>query len=233
MKKMPKQSKNLKNSYLKINNKAYSIVDAIKLLKEVSYEKFDPSIEISINTNLDTTKADQQLRGSIILPHGTGKNPKVLVIADVDNQTDAKTAGAEYTGGVELLQKIKDENWFDFDFIVTTPQLMSEFPTYGKLLGPKGLMPNPKLGTVTQDVKKAVENIKKGQIEYKTNKEGVVNIIFGKKSFDNNKLIENFKFIFKVINGKKPSSLKGEYIKSIYISTTMGPGIRIEKNKIE
>ena len=222
-------SKNLKSAIEKIEkNKEYSIEEAIKLAKELSFEKFDSSIEISFNLNLDTKKVEQQLRGSIVFPNATGKQSKVLVITD--DVKSAKDAGANYAGGVELLQKIKTDNWFDFNFIVTSPKFMPELAKYGRILGPKGLMPNPKLGTVTNDINKAIENIKKGQLEYKTDKAGIVNILIGKKSFTDKKLLENYIEIFNLIKTKKPSTVKGEYIKAITLSTSMGPGIKILKN---
>ncbi len=221
-------SKNLVNAKAKIEDKEYSIEEAIKLAKELSYENFDATFNLSMNLNLDTTHAEQQLRGSIVLPHGTGKTASVLVVADSDVYDDAKKAGADHIGGIEMLEKIKTNNWFDFDFIVTTPSFMPNLAKYGKLLGPKGLMPNPKLGTVTNNIAKIVENIKKGQIEYRTDKEGIVSVVFGKKSFSNTQLIENFNELYTTIKGLRPSVVKGQYIITTSISTTMGPGIKVK-----
>lgn len=227
---MKKTSKNLKNSYSFIDtNKFYPIEEAIELVKKASYEKFDPAIEVSFNLNLNTRKVEQQLRGSIVLPHGIGKVSKVLVIAEGENQDIALKAGADYVNDINIINKVINENWFDFDFIVTTPSLMPKLAKYGKILGPKGLMPNPKLGTVTNDIKTAVENIKRGQIEYRTNDNGLINIMIGKKSFPTKHLVENYYTIEKLIRSKRPSTVKGEYIKNISISSTMGPGIKILK----
>ncbi len=209
-------------------DKLYTIEEAIKLAKEISFEKFDASLNLAMNLNLNTAHADQQLRGSIVLPNGTGKTAKVLVVADSADHAAATAAGADYVGGIELMEKIKIENWFDFDFIVTTPDFMPQLAKYGRLLGPKGLMPNPKLGTVTKNLEKAVSDIKKGQVEYKTDKEGIVASAFGKKSFDDAKLIENFKSIFDLVKGKRPAAVKGTYIYTTVISTTMGPGIKVK-----
>ncbi|BDU67819.1 MAG: 50S ribosomal protein L1 [Candidatus Tyloplasma litorale] len=221
-------SKNYKAALAKVENKEYSIEEAIKLAKEISFEKFDPSFNLSMNLNLNTTHADQQLRGSLVLPHGTGKNSKVLVVVDSVDFARAKDAKADYVGGIELIEKIKNENWFDFDFIVTTPEFMPKLAKYGRLLGPKGLMPNPKLGTVTKNIEKIVSDIKKGQIEYKTDKEGIISVPFGKKSFNNQELVENFKTIFNLIKNKRPAVVKGTYIYTTVISTTMGPGIKVK-----
>lgn len=222
-------NKQYKDALSKVDqDKLYTIEEAIKLAKEISYEKFDASLNIAMNLNLNTAHADQQLRGSIVLPNGTGKTAKVLVVADSADHAAANAANADYVGGIELMEKIKIENWFDFDFIVTTPAFMPQLAKYGRLLGPKGLMPNPKLGTVTTDLEKAVSDIKKGQIEYKTDKEGIVASTFGKKSFDDAKLVENFNSIYELVKGKRPAAVKGTYIYSTVISTTMGPGIKVK-----
>ena len=222
-------NKNYENALKKIDaEKFYTIEEAIALSKDISFEKFDTTFELSMNLNLNTAHADQQLRGPLILPNGTGKTAKVLVIASDEYHEQAKEANADHIGGVELLEKIKTENWFDFDFIVTTPEFMPQLAKYGRILGPKGLMPNPKLGTVTKNIKKVVGDIKKGQIEYKTDKDGIVSVPFGKKSFDNNKLVENYKAVYDLVKGKRPASVKGTYIYSSTISTTMGPGIKVK-----
>jgi len=221
--------KNYKNALSKIDvEKLYTIEEAVKLAKEISFEKFDATLDLSINLNLNTAHADQQLRGSIILPNGTGKISKVLVVSDSKDHDAAKEANADYVGGIEMMEKIKTENWFDFDFIVTTPDFMPQLAKYGRILGPKGLMPNPKLGTVTNNVKKVVEDIKKGQIEYKTDKEGIVAVGFGKKSFTDDKLVENYRTIYDLVKSKRPSSVKGVYMYTSTISTTMGPGIKVK-----
>ena len=221
-------AKNITNARAKVEDKSYSINEAMNLVKEVSFEKFDASVEVSFNLNLDTTQAEQQLRGSIVLPHGTGKVAKVLAIVEEGDKDAAKSA--DFVGGIEMMQKVEKENWFDFDFIVTTPSMMPKLAAFGKVLGPKGLMPNPKLGTVTTDLETAIDNIKKGQIEYRTNKEGLVNLSIGKVSFSADALIENYNSIFEIIKTKRPSSVKGEYIKGISVSSTMGPGIKVTKD---
>ncbi len=222
--------KNLVNSYKGFDSdKDYSIAEAIKLVKELSFEKFDPSIEVSFNLNLNVKKAEEQLRGSIVLPHGVGKVQKMLVIVDQDQHEAVKNMGADYVGDLSIMTKVERENWFDFDYIVTVPEMMPKLAKYGKLLGPKGLMPNPKLGTVTTNIEKTISDIKKGQMEYRTNDNGLVNVSFGKKSFTEKQLIENYDALFKLIKSKRPSTVKGEYIKGISISSTMGPGIRVMK----
>ncbi len=226
---MATRSKNYKNALEKISQPEYSFDDAIKLLKELKTENFDSSVQLSFNLNVDPRHADQQLRGSIVLPNGSGKTPKILAVVKDENKDNASKA--TYVGGIEQLEKIKNENWFDFDFIVTTPDLMPEFAKYGKLLGPKGLMPNPKLGTVTVEVEQAIENILKGQVEYRTDKEGNVNLIIGKKSFDADKLKENYEAVLNIIVSKRPASVKGNFILSVTISSAMSPGIKVIYNK--
>ena len=224
-----KKSKNYRSSIEKITEEIYSIEEAIKLVKEVSTEKFDASVQLSFNLNVDPRHADQQLRGNLVLPNGNGKTPKILVVVNEENRDKAKKA--TYVGGIEQLEKIKKENWFDFDFIITTPDLMSKFATYGKLLGPKGLMPNPKLGTVTENIEEAIENILKGQIEYRTDKEGNINLLIGKKSFTDGQLIANYDLIFKTLVSKRPATVKGDFISSITVSSTMSPGIKVKYSK--
>ena len=186
-----------------------------------------------MNLNLDTKKADQQLRGTICLPHGTGKTKRILVIAKGDKAKDAKEAGADYVGDVDLLEKIEKENWFEFDVLIATPDMMPQLGKLGKVLGPKGLMPNPKTGTVTLDVTKAVNEVKQGRIEYRTDSYGNVHVIVGKVSFDNHKLVENIKEFVKLIQKTKPSVVKGTYVKNVSISATMGPGIKIDINSFD
>ncbi len=221
-------SKNYNAAIAKVEDKLYTIEEAIKLAKEISFEKFDSSLNLAMNLNLNTTHADQQLRGSIVLPNGTGKTAKVLVVADSGDHAAAKSAGADYVGGIEMMEKIKIENWFDFDFIVTTPDFMPQLAKYGRLLGPKGLMPNPKLGTVTKNLEKAVSDIKKGQVEYKTDKEGIVAVAFGKASFTDEQLVENYRSIYDLVKAKRPAAVKGTYIYTTVISTSMGPGIKVK-----
>lgn len=214
-------------------SKTYSIEDAIKLVKETSTSKFDETIEVAIRLNVDAKKADQQLRGAIVLPNGTGKAKKVLVVAKGDKAKEAKEAGADYVGDEEILHKIESENWIDFDVIISTPDMMPQLGKLGKILGPKGLMPNPKVGTVTTDVLKAVEDVKKGKIEYKTDSFGNVHSVVGKASFKEKALEENLRTFIDVIAKSKPSTVKGTYIKNISISSTMGPGIKLDLNSFD
>ena len=214
-------------------NKLYTLEEAVSLVKKTSYAKFDSSVELAMNLNLDTKKADQQLRGTICLPHGTGKTKRILVIAKGDKAKEAKEAGADYVGDIDLLEKIEKENWFEFDVLIATPDMMPQLGKLGKVLGPKGLMPNPKTGTVTLDVAKAVNEVKQGRIEYRTDSYGNVHVIVGKVSFDNHKLVENIKEFVKLIQKTKPSVVKGTYVKNVSISATMGPGIKIDINSFD
>jgi len=231
---MKKQSKKYTEAVSKIEkNKLYSAVDAVKLAKETSIAKFDASVEVAMKLNLDTKKSDQQLRGAVVLPNGTGKSKKVLVIAKGDNAKIATEAGADYVGDTDMLTKIEKENWFDFDVIIATPDMMAQLGKLGKVLGPKGLMPNPKTGTVTTDVKKAIDDVKKGRVEYRTDSYGNVHGLIGKVSFDDEKLLENLKAFVDVIIKSKPTTVKGTYVKNISVTTTMGPGIKIDINSFD
>ncbi len=213
--------------------KAYSLEEAVKLIKEFKIAKFDESIELVLRLNLDTKKADQQLRGATVLPNGIGKTKKVLVIARGAKATEAKEAGADYVGDVDMIDKIANENWFDFDTMIATPDMMPALGKIGRVLGPKGLMPNPKTGTVTMDVAKAVSDVKKGRVEYRTDSFGNVAIIVGKSSFDADKLVENINSFVSLINKTKPSTVKGKYILNMSISSTMGPGIKVDTTNFE
>ena len=213
--------------------KAYAIEEAVGLLKETKVAKFDETVELVLRLNLDTKKADQQLRGATVLPNGIGKTKKVLVLARGAKATEAKEAGADYVGEMDLIDKIANENWFDYDTIIATPDMMPALGKIGRVLGPKGLMPNPKTGTVTMDVKKAVEDVKKGRVEYRTDSYGNVAVLVGKVSFDNEKLVENIKSFVGLINKTKPSTVKGKYMLNISISTTMGPGIKVDVESFE
>ena len=213
--------------------KLYTKEEAVKLVKETSTTSFDASVELAIRLNLDTKKADQQLRGATVLPNGTGKTKKVLVIAKGDAARAAKEAGADYVGDQDMLDKIANENWFDFDTMIATPDMMPALGKLGRVLGPKGLMPNPKTGSVTMDTKKAVEDVKKGRVEYRADSYGNVAVIVGKVSFDDEKLLENLNAFVSLILKSKPNTVKGAYVKNISISSTMGPGIKIDTNSFD
>ena len=213
--------------------KAYTKEEAIALVKETSISSFDASVELALRLNLDTKKADQQLRGAIVLPNGTGKTKKVLVIAKGEAAKAAKEAGADYVGDTDMIEKIEKENWFDFDTMIATPDMMPALGKIGRVLGPKGLMPNPKTGTVTMDTKTAVEDVKKGRVEYRTDSYGNLHVIIGKVSFDNEKLIENLNAFVSLIVKTKPSVVKGKYILNVAVSSTMGPGIKIDANSFD
>ena len=214
-------------------NNLYTKEEAVKLVKETSITSFDSTVEVAIKLNLDTKKADQQLRGSMVLPNGTGKTKKVLVIAKGEAAEAAKAAGADYVGDTDMIDKIQNENWFDYDVIVAAPDMMAQLGKIGRVLGPKGLMPNPKTGTVTMDTKKAVTDIKKGMVEYKTDSYGNVHTVIGKVSFDEKMLLENLNYVVNTIVKAKPSVVKGKYITNISISSTMGPGIKIDQNSFD
>ena len=230
---MKKGKKYVEAAKLVEKNKLYTKEEAIDLVKKTSTTKFDSSVEVAMSLNLDTKKADQQLRGTICLPNGTGKTKKILVIAKGPKAAEAKEAGADYVGDMDYLEKIEKENWFDFDTLIATPDMMPQLGKLGKILGPKGLMPNPKTGTVTMDIKKAVEEVKQGRIEYRTDSYGNVHTIIGKVSFTNKQLLENLEAFVSLILKTKPSVVKGTYVKNISVSTTMGPGIKIDANSFD
>ena len=208
-------------------NTLYNIDDAIALARKTSYAKFNASVELSFRLNVDPRHADQQIRGAVVLPHGTGRTQRVLVITQGAKEKEALDAGADLVGNKEILEKIKG-GWFDFDVIVATPDMMAELGKLGKLLGPKGLMPNPKTGTVTMDVTKAVNDIKKGKVEYRVDKEGNIGVLVGKLSFTDEQLHENMKTIYDLILRARPAAVKGIYMKNLVLSTTMGPGIKLD-----
>lgn len=230
---MKKSKRHVANLEKVEKNKLYTIEDAVKLVKETSNSKFDATVEVAMNLNLDVKKADQQLRGAVVLPHGTGKSKKILVLTKGEGVKAAKELGADYVGDVDMITKIEKENWFDFDVIIATPDMMPMLGKIGKLLGPKGLMPNPKTGTVTNDVAKAVEETKKGKVNYRTDSFGNVHGIVGKVSFDDDKLVENLKAFVEAIMKVKPSTVKGTYVKNISISSTMGPGVKLDLNSFD
>lgn len=211
-------------------NTLYSATDAVKLVKETNVTKFDSTIDIAIKLNVDPKKADQMLRGSLVLPNGSGKSKKILVLAKGEQAKVAKELGADYVGDKDLIDKIKTENWFDFDIIVATPEMMPEVGKIGNILGPRGLMPNPKTGTVTPKVDTVINDIKKGMIEYRTDSYGNIHTIIGKASFTETALLENLKYVVSTISKSKPTSVKGTFVQGISISSTMGPGIKVDKN---
>jgi len=226
---MRKRSKKYTEAIAKFDkSNVYTKEEAVKLVKETSTSSFDGTVEIAMRLNLDTKKADQQLRGAIALPKGTGKTKKVLVIARGPKAQEAKDAGADYVGDTDMLEKIEKENWFDFDTMIATPDMMPLLGKLGRVLGPKGLMPNPKTGTVTMDVAKAVEEVKAGRVEYRTDSFGNVHGIIGKVSFSEADLLTNLDAFVSQIIRIKPATAKGDYIKNISISSTMGPGIKVE-----
>ena len=228
---MKRRSKKYTEALSKIEkNKVYTKEEAIKLVKETSTSSFDGSVEVAMRLNLDTKKADQQLRGAIVLPKGTGKTKKVLVIAKGDKANQAREAGADYVGDVDMLEKIEKENWFDFDTMIATPDMMPLLGKLGKVLGPKGLMPNPKTGTVTLDVVKAIEEVKAGRVEYRTDSYGNIHGIIGKVSFSDEDLLANLDAFVSHIIKLRPATVKGDYVKNISIASTMGPGIKVENN---
>jgi large subunit ribosomal protein L1 len=212
-------------------DKEYSLDDAVTLVKEAAYAKFDETVDLSFNLGVDPRKSDQMVRGTVVLPHGTGKTVRVLVFAKGEKEKEARDAGADHVGADDLVEKIS-KGWFDFDKVVATPDIMGVVGKLGKVLGPRGLMPNPKLGTVTFDVAKAVKDIKAGKVEYKTEKAGVIHVPIGKVSFDKQKLLENARAIIDSVSKAKPSTSKGKYLKKLCVSSTMGPGLRIDVSSV-
>jgi large subunit ribosomal protein L1 len=211
--------------------KEYLLEEAISKVKELSHAKFDETVDLAFNLGVDPRKSDQMVRGTVVLPHGTGKTLRVLVFAKGEKEKEARDAGADFVGAEDMVEKIT-KGWLDFDKVVATPDIMGVVGRLGKVLGPRGLMPNPKLGTVTFDVAKAVKEIKAGKVEYKTEKAGVVHVPIGKVSFDAGKLRENAKAIVESVNKAKPSTSKGKYLKGLYISSTMGPSIKVDVNSV-
>lgn len=212
-------------------SKVYEVEEAVALVKKSATAKFDETVELHIRTGCDSRHADQQIRGAVVLPAGTGKDVRVLVFAKGAKADEAAAAGADFVGGEELIPKIQKEGWLDFDVVVATPDMMSVVGRLGKVLGPKGLMPNPKAGTVTMDVTKAIADIKAGKVEYRLDKANIIHVTLGKVSFTEEQLMQNFNALMGAIEKAKPSSVKGQYLKSISIATTMGPGVKIVANR--
>jgi len=228
-----KRGKNYQESVKLIEHgKLYEIDEAMDLAVKASKAKFDETVEAHIKLGVDSRHADQQVRGAVVLPHGTGKKVRVLVFAKGDKIAEAEAAGADYAGGEELVQKIQSENWFEFDVVVATPDMMGVVGRIGRVLGPKGLMPNPKAGTVTMDLAKAIADIKAGKIEYRLDKTNIIHCPIGKVSFGKDKLTENFKTLLDAIVKAKPAAAKGQYLRSVAVASTMGPGIKLNPAKI-
>ena len=210
----------------------YDAADAVALVKKTAVAKFDETIEAHIRTGCDGRHADQQIRGAVVLPHGTGKKVRILVFAKDAKAEEAKAAGADYVGGEELIPKIQNENWFEFDVVVAPPDMMGVVGRLGRVLGPKGLMPNPKAGTVTMDVTKAVQEIKAGKIEYRLDKTNIIHVPVGKASFTEEQLADNFQTLIDAINKARPAAVKGQYLKSVVLTSTMGPGVKVNPMKL-
>ena len=230
---MSKLTKNQKNAYEKVEpNKAYKLAEAAALLKEITFTKFDASVDIDVRLGVDPRKANQMVRGVVTLPHGTGKTVRVLVLCTPEKEEEAKAAGADYVGLDEYVEKIKG-GWTDVDVIITTPNVMGKVGALGRILGPRGLMPNPKTGTVTMDVAKAVSEVKAGKIDFKVDKFGIVHTSIGKVSFSPEQIVDNANEFLSMIMKLKPSAAKGSYVKSIYLSSTMSPGLQIDAKSVE
>lgn len=230
---MPKRGKNYQDAAKLFDRfEMFDVDPAFELVTKIAKAKFDETVEAHIRLGVDGRHADQQVRGAIVLPHGTGRSKKVLVFAKGDKVHEAEAAGADYVGAEELAQKIQSENWFDFDVVVATPDMMGVVGRLGKILGPKGLMPNPKSGTVTMDLTKALEEIKAGKVEYRLDKTNIVHTPIGKASFGSEKLKENFTALIEAVIKAKPAAAKGQYLKSVTITTTMGPGIKLNPQKL-
>ena len=210
----------------------YDVADAVSLVKKTATAKFDETIEAHIRTGCDGRHADQQIRGAVVLPHGTGKKVRILVFAKDAKAEEAKAAGADFVGGEELIPKIQNENWFEFDVVVATPDMMGVVGRLGRVLGPNGLMPNPKAGTVTMDVTKAIQEIKAGKIEYRLDKTNIIHVPVGKASFTEEQLTDNFQTLIDAINKVRPAAVKGQYLKSVTLTSTMGPGVKINQMKL-
>jgi large subunit ribosomal protein L1 len=228
------RSKNYQESMKLIDKtKYYDATEALDLVIKTAKAKFDETVELHVRLGVDSRHADQQVRGAVVLPHGTGKTPRVLVFAKGDKAKEAQDAGADYVGEMDLVNKIQNENWFEFDVVAATPDMMGVVGRLGKVLGPKGLMPNPKAGTVSMDIGKAVEEIKAGKIEYRLDKTNIIHCPIGKVSFGVEKLTDNFKTLMNTIIKAKPAAAKGQYLKSVTLATTMGPGIKVNPSRIE
>ena len=230
---MHKAGKNITKAREAIEPRAYTLQDAVPLLQKVKFSKFDETVEVTLRLGVDPKHADQMVRGTVVLPHGLGRSKKVLVIASGDKLREAEEAGADFFGGEEMVEKISKEHWTDFDALIATPDVMKSVGRLGKVLGPKGLMPNPKTGTVTFDVAKAVQEVKAGKVEFRTDKTALVHVPVGKISFTPDKLIDNAMVVITSVVKAKPAVAKGKYVKACYLSSTMGPGISIDTSMVE
>jgi large subunit ribosomal protein L1 len=230
---MPKHSKGYRNAKDKIEQREYALNEAVSLLKEIKTSQFDESVDVSIRLGVDPKYPDQMVRGTVGLPHGTGKTSRVLVIASGEKQKEAQDAGADYVGGEDMVEKITTENWLDFDVLISTPDMMKHVGKLGKALGPKGLMPSPKAGTVTFNVQQCVDEIKKGRVEYKVDKTGIINSSIGKISFDASQIAENARSFIVAVLKARPASLKGKYVRSVYLTSTMSPSIKLSIQEFE
>jgi len=229
---MKRGKKYLESAKLVDRTKLHEPDEALALVKEIARAKFDETVEVHIRLGVDSRHADQQVRGAVVLPHGTGKTVRVLVFAKGEKATEAEQAGADYVGADDMITKIQKENWFEFDVVVATPDMMGVVGRLGRVLGPKGLMPNPKAGTVTMDVAKAISDIKAGKIEYRLDKSNIIHCQIGKCSFEDSKLIDNFRTLLDAVIKAKPSAAKGQYLKSVVVASTMGPGVKINQQKV-
>jgi large subunit ribosomal protein L1 len=230
---MKKSGKNIEKARKAIEARPHTLQEAVPLLQKVKYAKFDETVEVTLRLGVDPKHADQMVRGTVVLPHGLGKSKKVLVITSGEKVREAEQAGADFVGGDDMVEKITKENWTDFDALIATPDMMKSVGRLGKILGPKGLMPNPKTGTVTMDVARAVQEVKAGKVEFRTDKTALVHVPVGKISFTPDKLIENATVLISSVVKAKPSVAKGKYIKGCYLSSTMGPGIALDTTAIE
>jgi large subunit ribosomal protein L1 len=225
---MPKQGKKFKAASEQVQARPYSLNEAVPLVQKIKFAKFDETVELHMRLGVDPKHADQMVRGTVVLPNGLGKSKKVLVIASGDKQREAEQAGADYVGGEDMVAKIQGEGWTDFDAVIATPDMMRSVGRLGKVLGPRGLMPNPKTGTVTTDVAQAVKEVKAGKVEFRVDKTGVIHVPCGKVSFETAKLLENADSLIQAVIKAKPSAAKGKYVKSVTICSTMGPGVHLD-----
>src|SRR3954454_4775945 len=230
---MKKYGKNVTKARAAVEPRQYSLTDAVTLLQKIKFAKFDETVDLTLRLGVDPKHADQMVRGTVVLPHGLGKSKKVLVIASGDKIREAEAAGADIVGGEDMVEKIQKENWTDYDAVIATPDMMRSVGRLGKVLGPRGLMPNPKTGTVTLDVAKAVQEVKAGKVEFRTDKGALVHVPVGKLSFTPDKLVENATTVITSVIKAKPSAAKGKYLKGVYLSSTMGPGVALDTTAIE